>query len=233
VQQVLPRVSADAAIVTEPTELTVATAHKGFVWTEVHVQGKAAHGSRPQLGVDAITKTGPLLVALEQLNQRLRARQHPLLGPGSVHASLISGGRDECTIPGHCLLTIERRTLPGETLATAEADIAGLLAGCHARDPEFSARARTILARDPFQTDPAHPLVATVAEAATSVLGRPAELGGVSYWADSAFIAAAGIPTVLFGPSGDGAHADIEWVSLSSATACAQVLTTAAIRYCR
>ncbi len=233
VQQVLARITADAAIVTEPTELAVATAHKGFVWTEICVQGKAAHGSRPHLGVDAIVKTGPLLVALEQMNQRLRARQHPLLGPGSIHASLISGGRDGSTIPDRCLLTTERRTLPGETLTGVEADIDALIADCRASDPEFVAHARTILARDPFEIDPAHPLVATIAEAATEVLGRPAEQGGVSFWADSAFIAAAGIPTVLFGPCGDGAHADIEWVSLSSATACARVLTAAAIRYCR
>ncbi len=232
VQQVLTQISADAAIVTEPTELTIATAHKGFIWTQIHVQGKAAHGSRPHLGVDAIMKTGPLLVALEQMNQDLRARPHPILGPGSVHASMISGGREESTIPGHCLLTIERRTLPGETLTSVEAAIADLIAGCHTSDPDLVASSRTILARDPLETGPAHPLVTTIAEAAADVLGRPADLGGVSYWADSAFISAAGIPAILFGPSGDGAHADTEWVSLSSTTACARILTATAIRYC-
>ncbi len=233
VQQVLTRVSADAAIVTEPTELAVAIAHKGFVWTQIHVQGTAAHGSRPQLGVDAIMKTGPLLVALEQLSQQLRTRPHPLPGPGSVHASLISGGREESTIPDQCLLTIERRTLPGETLADVESDITALIARCRAAHPELAAAARTVLAREPLETNPAHPLARTVAEAAVKILGRPADLGGVSYWADSAFISAAGIPTILFGPSGDGAHAGTEWVSLSSTIACAWVLAAAAIRYCR
>ena len=232
VQQVLTRISADAAIVTEPTELTVATAHKGFVWTEIEVIGKAAHGSRPHLGVDAILKTGPILIALHHMNERLRTRWHPTLGPGSVHASLIRGGREESTIPGNCLLTIERRTLPGETLTDVEADVAALIGSCRAADPELVAYARTVLARDPFETMPTEPLVTTITESAAEVLGRPVGVGGVSYWADSAFISAAGIPTVLFGPSGDGAHADIEWVSLSSTITCARVLTAAAIRYC-
>jgi acetylornithine deacetylase len=113
VQEVLRHVRADAAIVTEPTELTVATAHRGFVWTEISVAGVAAHGSRPHLGVDAIMKTGPVLTALDDLNGRLRGREHPRLGRGFVHASLIEGGREESTIPDFCTLTIERRTLPG------------------------------------------------------------------------------------------------------------------------
>jgi len=233
VQEVLGRVRADAAVVVEPTELAVATAHKGFVWTEIEVVGKAAHGSRPHLGVDAILKGGPVLVALAALDERLRARRHPRLGPGSLHASLISGGREESTIPDRCVLTIERRTLPGETVEQVEHDIEELLAGCRAADPGLVARCRTTLAREPFETGDAAPIVRAVARAATGVLGRPAEIGAVSYWADSAFIAAAGIPTVLFGPSGDGAHAEAEWVSAASVVACADTLTTVAIDVCR
>src|SRR5581483_7830951 len=107
VQEVLRHVRADAAIVTEPTELTVATAHRGFVWTEISVTGVAAHGSRPHLGVDAIMKTGPVLTALEDLNTQLRGREHPRLGRGFVHASLIAGGREESTILVCCTVTIE------------------------------------------------------------------------------------------------------------------------------
>ena len=141
VQQVL-RHAADAAIVTEPTELAVATAHKGFVWTEIHVTGKAAHGSRPHLGVDAILKTGPILVALEDLDRRLRRRQHMTLGPGNLHASLIAGGLEESTIPDTCVLTVERRTLPGETTADVEADIAVLLTDC--RNPQTPTWSRPV-----------------------------------------------------------------------------------------
>ena len=226
-------VTADAAVVTEPTELAVATAHKGFVWTEIRVTGRAAHGSRPHLGVDAILKTGPVLVALEGLDERLRGRRHPTLGTGSLHASLITGGVEASTIPDRCVLTIERRTLPGETTADVEEEVAELLSGCRAADPALDATSRTTLSRPPFETDRGTPVVGAVTEAAASVLGRPPAVTGVSYWADSALIAAAGIPTVLFGPGGDGAHAATEWVSLSETVACARTLAATAARFRR
>ena len=228
VQQVLAEVHADAAVVTEPTELVVATAHKGFLWSQIDVTGQAAHGSRPHLGVDAIVKTGPVLVALEQLDRELAGREHPLLGRASVHASLISGGLEESTIPDSCTLTVERRTLPGETAADVEAELAGLLEQCRRRDPQLVVSSRTTLARDAFEIAAEHPFVVALRESAGAVLGRPATGGGVSYWADSAFLAAAGIPTVLFGPGGDGAHAEVEWVSLQDTVACAETLTALA-----
>jgi acetylornithine deacetylase len=203
------------------------------LWIELHIVGKAAHGSRPHLGVDAIVKTGPILVALEELNQRLRARQHPSLGAGSVHASIIAGGHEEATIPGHCVLTLERRTLPGETTADVEGEIADLLARCRAHDPDLVATYRTTLARDPLETNPSAPVVATLCDAGERVLGRPLDMVGVTYWADSAFISAAGIPTVLFGSAGDGMHADVEWADLPSTIACTRVLTAAAVAFCR
>ena len=228
VQQVLEHLTADGAIVCEPTELTVVTAHKGFVWTEIRVVGKAAHGSRPHLGEDAILKTGPVLVALEQLNEELRAHEHPRLGPGTLHASLITGGREESTVPDLCVLTVERRTLPGETVADVERDVADLLASCAVR-----AISRTTLSREPFETDDGHEFVEAVTGAVTTALGRPAELAGASFWADSAFLSAAGIPTVLFGPPGDGAHAEVEWVSLEGMVECARALVVVAKEFCR
>jgi acetylornithine deacetylase len=233
VQEVLAHIGADAAIVTEPTELVVATAHRGFVWTEIEVVGKAAHGSRPQLGVDAILKTGPILVALDRLNGKLRSAQHPTLGPGTVHASLIRGGVEESTIPALCVLTIERRTLPGDTTADVERDVASLLADCRTLAPDLVVNSRTTLARHPFEASPDSAIVESLAAAATRTLGHPAQFGGVSYWADSAFISASGIPTVLFGPSGDGAHAAVEWIDLPSAVACARTLTATAVDFCR
>jgi acetylornithine deacetylase len=233
VQEVLSHVRADAAVVTEPTELAVATAHKGFVWVEIDVAGRAAHGSRPHLGVDAILKTGPILVELSGLNQRLLAGGHPTLGPGTLHASLVSGGLEESTIPDRCTLTIERRTLPGETVADVEHDIAELLTRCRHADPELAVTSRIPLAREPFETAATEPIVGTVIEAAGEVLGRTVDAVGVSYWADSAFLQAAGIPTVLFGPDGDGAHATVEWVSLPGVIACTQTLTATARAFCR
>jgi acetylornithine deacetylase/succinyl-diaminopimelate desuccinylase-like protein len=113
VQEVLATVRADAAIVTEPTELELVVAHKGFVWSEIEVTGRAAHGSRPHPGVDAIVKAGPILVGLGAPDAELGARTHPLLGRGSVHASVIQGGEELSSYPARCVLGLERRTLPG------------------------------------------------------------------------------------------------------------------------
>ena len=232
VQEVLQTVEADAAIVTEPTELEVVVAHRGFVWTEIEVHGVAAHGSRPHLGVDAIVKTGPILTALGQLDRDLAARTHPLLGRGSVHASIIRGGEELSSYPARCVLGLERRTLPGETGADIEAELAALLDACRQADPELQAQARTLLVREPFEVAQDTELVQAVQAAATAQTGRAPSIGGASYWADAAFIAAAGIPTVMYGPAGEGAHAAEEWVSLASAEVVAQTLTRVAQELC-
>lgn len=225
-----PGFVADAAVVTEPTEMAIGVAHKGFVWTEIDVMGVAAHGSRPQLGVDAIVKTGALLVEIEALGRRLAAREHPLLGPGTVHAGVIEGGQEPSTIPERCRLTIERRTLPGESPEDVEREVGHLLATCAAADPDFHATARTVMHRPPLETAGAHPLVAALSDACWDIRADTPDVSGLSYWADSAFIAARGIPTVLFGPGGDGAHADVERVSLRDTADCARVLVQLARR---
>jgi acetylornithine deacetylase len=218
----------DAAVVTEPTERQAGTAHRGFVWTEVTVTGVAAHGSRPHLGADAILAAGHHLVALDHLNRQLRSRPHPFLGPGNLHTSLISGGTGESTIPDRCVFTVERRTLPGETLEHVEADIADLIKRCRPADPRITVTARTVLHRPPMQTSPDAPIVAALLAAA----GPGTCVAPMSYWADSAFLAQAGIPTVLYGPEGDGAHADTEWVSRSGTTTATTVLTQLAQDFC-
>jgi acetylornithine deacetylase len=232
VQEVLAGVGADAAIVTEPTELELIVAHRGFVWTEVEVTGRAAHGSRPHLGIDAIVKTGPILTALGELDAALEGRTHPLLGRGSVHASLIQGGEELSSYPARCVVGVERRTLPGESGAAIEAELGALLDRCRAGDPALRAEQRTLLVREPFEIDAADPLVGAVRAAAATTLGAAPAVAGASYWADAAFIAAAGIPTVMFGPSGEGAHAAEEWVSLASTEAVARTLTAVAERIC-
>jgi acetylornithine deacetylase len=232
VQEALEAVRADAAIVTEPTELELVVAHKGFVWTEIEVNGRAAHGSRPHLGIDAIVKTGPILTAVGALDTALGARTHPLLGRGSVHASVIEGGGERSSYPARCVLGLERRTLPGETRAGVEAELAALLDRCRTADPELDAEQRTLLVREPFEIDPDAELVGIVRAAAGSVLPVAPPLGGASYWADAAFIAAAGIPTVMFGPGGEGAHAVEEWVSIADTVAVARSLVAVAARVC-
>jgi len=231
VQEVLAAIGADMAIVTEPTELELIVAHRGFVWSEIEVTGRAAHGSRPHLGVDAIVKTGPILTALGELDVALGERTHPLLGRGSIHASLIRGGEELSSYAARCVVGIERRTLPGETAADIEADLASLLDACRAVDPELRAGQRTLLVREPFEVDEDAELVGVVRAAAADALGEPPAIAGAGYWADAAFIAAAGIPTVMFGPAGEGAHA-AEWVSISSTGAVARTLLAVAARVC-
>lgn len=228
VQRLSQTLRADMAIVCEPTEMTIGIAHKGFVWTDIEIQGVAAHGSRPELGVDAIVKAGPVLVALERMTERLRSRVHPLLGPGSVHASVISGGVEASTIPDRCVVTIERRTLPDETVTTTEVELEELLQSCRDADPQLEVTARTLLHRPPMETSPDERLVTVLGAAVRDVLGVEPQVVGMSYWADSAFLSALGIPTVLLGPSGEGAHAEVEWVSISETIACADVLLACA-----
>lgn len=232
VQEVLCHVDADAAIVTEPTELALAVAHKGFVWSEVDVTGRSAHGSRPQLGVDAIVKMGAVLKELEELDRSLAHHTHPLLGRASVHASLIEGGVELSSYPAHCKLGLERRTLPGEFREQIDRELESLLDDCRAADADFEASHRLLLVREPFEIEQEAELVTIVTDAAAEVLPGSVRIGGASYWADAAFIAAAGIPTVLFGPGGDGAHAIEEWVSLSDTKAVARTLIAAAARLC-
>lgn len=232
VQEALTVVDADLAIVTEPTELALVVAHRGFAWFEVEVTGRAAHGSRPHLGVDAIVKMGPVLTAVGRLDQALHARSHPLLGRASAHASLIEGGEELSSYPGRCILGVERRTLPGESTADLEAELEALLDECRAADDELVVAARTLLVRDPFEIDEDDETVRLVSDTIAATLGDPPRVEGASYWADAAFIAAAGIPTVMYGPSGAGAHALEEWVSLSHTRAVTHVLVEVARRMC-
>jgi acetylornithine deacetylase len=233
IEDVLRSVVADAAVVTEPTELEVVVAHKGFVWCEIEVRGRAAHGSRPALGVDAIVKTGPVLVELGKLDEALAATTHPLLGRGSVHASLIEGGREPSSYPDRCVVKVERRTLPGETAEDVQRELDELLARCREADPDLVAEGRVLLFRDPLEVDTRHEIVETVRSAVTAVTGAEAAFGGASYWADSGLIAAVGIPTVLFGPGGEGAHAVEERVSLRDSEVVARALAEVAARFCR
>src|SRR3954452_17236003 len=232
VQEALRSVRADAAVVTEPTEMELVVAHKGFVWSELEVTGVAAHGSRPHLGVDAIVKAAPLLIALGELDVALGERTHPLLGRGSVHASVIEGGVELSSYPGKCVVGIERRTLPGETKADIEREITDLVDRCRAADDELVAESRTLLVREPFEVDRESEVVHAVVESAREVTGLQPSVGGASYWADAAFISAAGIPTVMFGPSGEGAHALEEWVSIGDTEAVARTLVEVASHIC-
>jgi len=206
----------DHVIVCEPTDERLAVAHRGFAGFEIEVRGRAAHGSRPDLGIDAIAATGIVLTRLEALARELLDREpHRLLGTPSVHASLISGGQEFSSYPERCLLEGERRTLPGETDEVIATEVAALAAG-------VDAATRLVFSRPPLETDPAAEVVQAVARAAGA-----SALEGIPYWTDGALFGAAGVPVVIFGPRGAGAHAADEWVELDSLHRCAGVYADA------
>lgn len=231
--EVLSHVRTDAAIVTEATELQLCLAHKGFCWMEVEVEGRAAHGSRFEEGIDANMAMGRFLGRLDILERELRKRApHALVGPPSLHAAVILGGSGTSTYAAHCRLEIERRTIPGETEAGALAEIQGLLDTLAADDPNFRARVRPLLSRGSFEARPRSSIVEAVNAAATAELGAAPTIIGHSYWMDAALIAEAGIETVVIGPAGAGAHAAREWVDLESVERLAAILARAATGYC-
>ena len=227
------RFHADGAIVAEFTELQLILAHRGFVWLEVETIGKAAHGSRPDLGVDAIVKMGKVLAELEKLDQKLRSNPtHPLLGSGSLHASLIQGGQELSSYPERCLLSAERRTLPGETPESVEAEFLQIVQDLQTSDPSFNALVRRGIDRSPLETREDADIVQVLQGASVKVLNHPLQVAGVQFWTDAAVLSAAGIPSVLFGPSGSGAHAVEEWVDLASVKTCAEIYLATAMNFC-
>jgi acetylornithine deacetylase len=228
------RYHADAAIVAEFTEMNLILAHKGFVWLDVETTGIAAHGSQPELGIDAIAKMGSMLVELEKLDQTLRSHPpHKWLGNGSLHASLINGGRELSSYPDRCQLSIERRTLPGETPEMVEAEVREIIQRLQSTDPSFKAQVRRGIDRSPMETPEDSPIVKVVKESAKKVLKHTPEITGVPFWTDAATLWTAGIPSILFGPSGAGAHAIEEWVDLQSVDDCAKIYLEAAVEFCK
>jgi acetylornithine deacetylase len=217
---------ADAAIVTEPTDLQMAVGHKGFAWVEIVTRGRAAHGSRPAEGRDAIARMGRVLVALEARDRELRARPPVAFqGTGSMHASIINGGRELSSYPDSCSLQMERRTLAGQDEAVVAAEIDEILARLRQEDGEFEATARVTGFRNAYCLDPSHPLPQALGRALGRT-GRAPEPVGMSFWTDAAILAGAGIPSILFGPGGAGLHSIVEYVTLDDVSACRDVLVT-------
>jgi acetylornithine deacetylase len=224
--------SADAAVVPEPTDLAIAVGHKGFAWVEVDVQGLAAHGSRPNEGEDAILRMGRVLTHLEALDRALQARPpHPMLGTGSLHASMIEGGRELSSYPDHARLQLERRTLPGEAESAAIDEVQSILDGLRMADPMFRGSARAMFSRPAYELSVDHELPRALA-AAVERAGAVPHLTGASFWADAAVLGQAGIPSVLFGPGGAGLHSAEEYVIVSDVIACRNALIELARGYC-
>ena len=232
-QEVLRHVTADAAIVTEPTELTVGLAHKGFCWLEVETFGRAAHGSQFDLGIDANLRMGRFLARLDRLEKELRASEpHPLVGPPSLHAAVLSGGTGASTYAAHCRLTVERRMTPGETEALVVGQLQAIADALAAEDPTFRAEVRATLTRDSFEVPADAPIVQTVLRCAGEVLGSEPVTRGFPFWMDAAFLGKAGVQTVVIGGSGAGAHETEEWADIESHVQLADILARTAASYC-
>src|SRR4051812_39747286 len=172
---------ADAAIVTEPTDLAIAVGHKGFAWVEVTVEGRAAHGSRPAEGQDAILRLGRVLTRLEALDAVLQSRPpHPLMGTGSLHASTIQGGRELSSYPDRASLQMERRTLPSEAESVAVGEVQDILDALVREDATFRGRVTPMFSRPAYEVPPDHELPRALAGALTRAGGRP-RITGASF----------------------------------------------------
>ena len=218
-------VVADAAIIPEPTGLAICPAHRGFAWVEIIVRGRAAHGSRHEIGIDAIRHAGLLLAELDRIDaEKLPQRSHRLLGRPSLHASFIKGGLGMSTYPDRCVLTIERRTIPGEEPGTALDEIRAACDRVRSSRPTFTADTRLIFEQRPSDV-PEDTHIVEVLAGALKWTGRSARIEGLSAWTDAALLNAAGIPTVCFGPGDIAlAHAAEEFVPLAEVTAATEVL---------
>ena len=215
---------ADGAVVTEPTDLRVATAHKGFEWVEVETRGRAAHGSRPADGRDAILHMGRVLGCMEAVNATLQADEaHPRLGTASLHASTIHGGRAHSIYPDRCVLRFERRTVSGEAADAGLAEVRTALAALARADADFDAAARQLMTRPPHEIADDHPVCRTLVQVLRT-RGLDAAPTGMSYWTDAAILGRAGTPAVLFGPAGAGLHGPEEHVRVDSVRVCRDVL---------
>jgi acetylornithine deacetylase len=232
-EEVVRHFRADAAIVTEPSHLELTVAHKGFAWFEVTVEGRAAHGSRPDLGIDAIAKAGKVLVALEAYDRRMRANPtHEILKSGSVHASMIDGGAEWSSYPARCRVSLERRTIPGETPRSVQHELEAIAAAIAKEDGDFHAVVELGLNRGPFEVPETEPIVATLDRVAAKALGRKPTRRGEPFWTDCAILKEAGIPCVMFGADGAGAHAATEWTTVESVRTLADILADTAIEFC-
>jgi acetylornithine deacetylase len=232
-EDLLTRCRTDAAIVAEPTNLDVCLAHKGYIWIEVEVKGRAAHGSRFTEGVDANMRMGRFLAALERIEEMLRTSPgHPLVGPPSLHAATIQGGSGLSTYAERCVLQIERRTVPGESVDGAVSQIQAIADRLTADDSTFQATVRPFFSRQPFEVRPEAAIVRSLAAAASATLGAPPRFIGDTPWMDSALLAEAGIETVVMGPTGGGEHSAVEWVDIDSVVQMAEILARTAMDYC-
>lgn len=225
-------VQPDAAILTEPTNDEIVIAHKGFAWLTLTTQGRAAHGSLYGSGVDAIAHMGRLLSAMEELEiEVFPQKTHDLLGRASVHASMIMGGLGLSTYPDRCRLEVEHRLLPDETAEDVIALWESIIARERRADETFDATVEVDFTRPGYEIPRDAPIVQTLHQSYKQVTRLDPHYSGMYAWLDSAILGRAGIPTVIYGPTGEGAHAAVEYVELDSVYRCAAVIAETVPRW--
>jgi len=226
-------VRADAAVITEPTRLSLCPAHRGFVWARLDVRGRAAHGSRYDLGVDAITHAALIIAELDRMQTRSMSRHtHPLLGRGSLHASLISGGSGISTYPELCTVEIERRTLPGETERTFLDELASVTAMVRNTHPDLDVDITITTSQLASDVSRDAPVMTEMLDALRHER-LPLRVEGLSAWTDAALLNEAGIPAICFGPGDIAlAHSATEYLPLAELDAATRVLTRFVDSWC-
>ena len=226
-------VRADAAIVGEPTSLAIMPAHKGFAWIEIHVRGRAAHGSRYEVGVDAILDAGPVLEELAALERdTLPSRRHPLLGRPSLHVSTIEGGTGWSTYPDRCVIRVERRTLPGERDEDPLVEVRAAIERARNRRASLVAEATLVLSQAPSDVAPSAAIVGALSSALIDRNER-VSVGGMTAWTDAALLNEAGIPAICFGPGDIAlAHAAEEWIDMGEIERATDVLESLILQWC-
>lgn len=207
---------ADAAIVAEPTEMRCVIATKGVLRWRILVKGKAAHSSKPHLGVNAINHMARVVLALEEDARVLATKPHPLLGPGTCNVGVINGGVQVNFVPDECAIEIDRRLLPGERVDAVLRHYQGLIDGLVARYPDLDARMEPpMLTDEALETSTSEAVVQTASGVLES-LGLSGEPCGVPFGCDASKLARAGVPSIVFGPGSiDRAHAADEYVELA------------------
>ena len=217
----------DACVLTEPSDLKLMTVHKGFLWGKISLSGKSAHGSRWDLGESAITKVGSLLMSLDKFDREiLRKREEDLVGPASMHVSLIEGGSGVSTYASSCTMHIERRTLPSEIMDNVKKELNAIILSI-----QPDAKTEWYFDRPPLQPSIDEKIEKSVKNAYQEVMCREVEVVGWGVWTDAAIFQQAGVPTVNIGPRGFGLHEPVEWVDLESVVKTAEILYHTAKTY--
>ena len=225
----------DACLILEPDgNERITVEHQGFGWIDVVVHGRAAHGSAPDVGIDAIANMAEVIRRLKELDAAGFGRGNGGLSGRTVfHTGTVRGGTDYATYPATCVLGIEIGTQPGERLSDRVAEIEAIFEDLHRADPDFSGEVVVKIDRDPFLATGHEALLAALSDATLAVAGRRSAEVGMNAWADSGLTQNAGVPTLLFGPAGGNFHAPDEWVSVSEVEAAGKIVAEAVARFCR